>query len=127
MEGVGEQKCVRIIYKNRIPEQFYDEICQKLKILKSLNHPNVVKIHETYEEDLFFFVVQDLCLGGELLTMALQEQSYSEQFVAFIIRQILSGLYYCHKKEVILGRIQPSSLKFLEPKSKGQSLRDTIL
>ena len=43
------------------------------------------------------------------------------------MRQILSGLYYCHKKQVVLGSLQPSSLQFFEAKSKGQSFRDTIL
>jgi len=35
-------------------------------VLKNLDHPNILKVFDLYEEDNFFYIITELCTGGEL-------------------------------------------------------------
>ena len=45
-----------------------DELRQEIDILKRLDHPNIVKVYETFEEEGRFHVVMELCSGGQVET-----------------------------------------------------------
>jgi len=38
----------------------------ELEIMKKLDHPNILTVVDCYEDDLCFYIVSDLCTGGEL-------------------------------------------------------------
>ena len=41
-------------------------LIQEIKMLKSLDHPHIIKLYETFEDPKRIFVVTDICKGGEL-------------------------------------------------------------
>jgi len=43
-------------------QTLYNEI----NVLRNLDHPNIVKIYEYYEDDKRFYIVTEICSGGEL-------------------------------------------------------------
>ena len=45
-----------------------DELRQEIDILRRLDHPNIVKVYETFEEEGLFHVVMELCCGGQVET-----------------------------------------------------------
>ena len=47
-----------------------DELRQEIDILRRLDHPNIVKVYETFEEEGLFHVVMELCCGGQVETLA---------------------------------------------------------
>ena len=77
------------------PEIILDEI----EILKSLSHPDIVKIIEFYETKEAYYIVNELCSGGELFEKALG--NLSETQISVIFKQILSGLSYLHSKNIM--------------------------
>jgi calcium-dependent protein kinase len=46
-------------------------------------------VYEFYQDDKFFYIVTELCLGGELFDKIQEEKSFSEKKAAFIMKQIL--------------------------------------
>lgn len=72
-------------------------------ILSQLDHPNVVRIEEVYESTTDVYIVQELCLGGDLFDR-LDEQTdyhYTEAQCARLIKQMLSSIRYLHSKGII--------------------------
>jgi Serine/threonine protein kinase len=51
-----------------------------------------------------------LCNGGELFDKIAEEQYFSEQDAAKIIKQILSAINYCHQKNIVHRDLKPENL-----------------
>ena len=51
---------------------------RELNILKTLDHPNIIKFNEIYEDELYFYIVQEYCEGGELLKRIVKNGFLSE-------------------------------------------------
>ena len=60
-----------VVAIKKMKKKFYTwEECMNLrevKSLKKLNHPNIIKIYEMWEDEKFFFLVMEYCAGGEML------------------------------------------------------------
>jgi len=80
-------------------EQLRDEIF----IMCQLDHPNIVRLEEVYESHSEIYLVQELCVGGELFDR-LDEQPdyhYTETECARLIKQMLCAVRYLHSKGII--------------------------
>ena len=50
-----------------------------MAILSTLDHPNIVKYYETYEDQKYLYLVMELCSGGELMEkLSERTQPFSE-------------------------------------------------
>jgi calcium-dependent protein kinase len=50
----------------------------ELKILLKMDHPNILKIYEVYEDEIYFHMVTAMYKGGELFDIVGQRDQYSE-------------------------------------------------
>ena len=62
----------------------------EIENLKMLSHPNILQIHETFEDDINYYIVTELCTGGELLTEIERRGSFNEQEAAMVMRSLLT-------------------------------------
>ena len=62
----GMLRAVKIITKLSTNKYEMDRMANEVTILQKLDHPNIIKIFEFYEDDRFFYIVTELCTGGEL-------------------------------------------------------------
>jgi calcium-dependent protein kinase len=125
--GNGHFGKVRIAHKKRSPEKLYaiksikkknlnkkelKNLVQEVEILSSLDHPNIVKFHETYQDEMYFHIVMDLCSGQELLESILSEGHLTESKVCKIVHKLLSAVVYCHNMNVCHRDIKPENIIF---------------
>ena len=75
------------------------EIRDEIEILKTLDHPDIVKINEFYNTADSYIVITEYCGGGELFDQV--KNKLSETQIAVIFRQLLSGLAYLHSKNIV--------------------------
>ena len=61
-----------------------------------MDHPNIVKMYEFYEDNACFHLVTELYTGGDLFDRIIQEEFLDEKLCANIMEQVLSGVNYCH-------------------------------
>lgn len=61
-----------------------------------VNHPNVLRLMEIFEDEKWFYLVMEYMQGGELFEKIVQRGRYSERDAAFIFKQIASGVQYLH-------------------------------
>ena len=62
----GEQRAVKVISKQNLNEVEMNTLYNEINILKNLDHPNIVKIYEYFEDDKRFYIITEICTGGEL-------------------------------------------------------------
>lgn len=75
---------------------FVQLLQNELQILGEKSHPNLIRIVDLVEDDLYIYVVSELAEGGELFDRLSQMSRFTESQAADIIHQIMLGLNYMH-------------------------------
>ncbi len=57
-----------------------------MEILRNLDHPNIVKIHDIFQEKKHFYIVSEFCEGGELFDYLIEHEKISEFNTALVIK-----------------------------------------
>lgn len=86
-----------------VDERGQQALREEVGIMCQLDHPNIVRLEEVYENESEIYLIQELCEGGDLFDK-LEDQSdfhYSESKCARLIKQMLSAVRYLHSKNVI--------------------------
>jgi calcium-dependent protein kinase len=108
-----EDRAVKILHKRKLqnPENI-QELLDELYILRDLDHPNILKVYESYQDKYCYCLVTELCSGGELFDKIQSKKQFPEDVAAYYIRQILSCLYYCHEKHIMHRDLKPENFLF---------------
>lgn len=69
-----------------------------------------MKLYETYQDEKRHYAVMEYCSGGELFDQIIQRPYYSERDAAAIMKQLLSGVAYCHSKKIVHRDLKPENL-----------------
>jgi calcium-dependent protein kinase len=116
----GQDRAVKIVSKKKIKNM--QKFQQEIIILQQLDHPNVLKLYEYFEDRENIYLVTELCLGGELFDRIIENEFFSERDAARIFKQILQSLNYCHKQSIAHRDLKPENFLF-ETKSPDSDLK----
>lgn len=110
------KRALKIVHKAGLTYHQKDNVhlLKEIHILKLLDHPNILKCFEVFEDELKYYVAMEYCPGGDLFKQILNMQVFTESQAANIIFQTLSALSYCHEKKVIHRDIKPENILVLE-------------
>ncbi|VDK69442.1 unnamed protein product [Gongylonema pulchrum] len=76
---------------------------EEVDILKLYSHhPNIVKLYDVYEDNLDIYLVEELCLGGELLSTIMSLKYFSEREAAAVMLRLANAISYLHSNQVLL-------------------------
>jgi calcium-dependent protein kinase len=116
-----EKRAVKFIHKAGLYLDQMDSDFQlkEISIITSLDHPNILRCFEIYEDDLKFYVVTEYCEGGELFEKIIKWKRFTEEQASLIFYQLMSAVAYCHEKNVIHRDLKPENILLEE---KGESL-----
>ena len=103
-------RAVKIINKKYLAQEEREKLLGEINILKQLDHPNILKLYEFFQDQKRYFLVTELCSGGELFDKIAEEQYFSEIDAAKIIKQILSAVNYCHKRKIVHRDLKPENI-----------------
>ncbi len=91
------------------------ELRNEIKLLRVLDHPNIVHLYETFEHDGQMHLIMENCEGGELFKMLRSgpnHHTFSEAEVAAICHGALSALAYCHNLKIVHRDLKPQNIVF---------------
>ena len=94
----------------------------EISILQQLDHPNVLKLYEYFEDDKYVYLVTELCKGGELFDRITEEEFFPEEKAARVFLQILKPINYCHQNGIAHRDIKPENFIF-ETKDEDSDLK----
>jgi calcium-dependent protein kinase len=61
-------------------------LVNEINNLKNLDHPNILKIYEIFEDAKRFYIVTDICKGGELFDVIVSEKQFSEEEASSLMK-----------------------------------------
>mmetsp|Transcript_9261 Transcript_9261/g.20476 ORF Transcript_9261/g.20476 Transcript_9261/m.20476 type:complete len:409 (+) Transcript_9261:348-1574(+) len=120
----GVMYAIKSIEKSKLKNLAF--VRREIAILKEVDHPNIIKLHEVFEDDHKLHLVMELCTGGELFDRIVAktqspEGHFSEYDAAEIVRSILKAIQYCHDELHICHRdLKPKNFLFLTNDEKSE-------
>lgn len=115
-QNTGEKYSAKIISKKDIENRnMLKSIMNEINVLKSLSHPNIIKLEETFEiknnnEEEFIVIITEYCEYGDLLSFATNEGFKNEKMMKKIILNFLEGIKYLHNKGISHGDIKAENI-----------------
>lgn len=91
-----------------------EEIEREVNILQQVQHPNIVTLHDVYENRTDVVLILELVSGGELFDFLAQKESLSEEEATRFIKQILDGVNYLHSKKIAHFDLKPENIMLLD-------------
>jgi len=101
---------MKSIHLSRVTDQsFVEELRNEVRILRSLDHPHIVRPIETFFHRNQLFIVMELCTGGDLYA----RDPYTEEEAARIISSILSAIAYMHSRNICHRDLKYENILFV--------------
>ena len=116
------ERAMKIIKKSSVDQEEREEMLKEVSILKSIDHPNIIKIYDLYEDDSFLYFVIEYCSGGELFDRIQKISTFSEKQAAKYIKQLLSAIAYLHNRNIVHRDLKAENLLF-ENESENANLK----
>uniref|UniRef100_H2LMF1 non-specific serine/threonine protein kinase n=1 Tax=Oryzias latipes TaxID=8090 RepID=H2LMF1_ORYLA len=98
---VGGKKCIFL---------FLLQLFREVRIMKLLNHPNIVKLFEVIETDKTLYLVMEYASGGEVFDYLVAHGRMKEKEARAKFRQIVSAVQYCHQKCIVHRDLKAENL-----------------
>ena len=93
----------------------YNKIIKEINLLKSLDHPNIVKYYDFFQEEEYIYLMMEYLEGCTLKQYIKNNENISEDNARIIIKQLLTALSYLHYTCDICHRdVKPENIMFKE-------------
>ena len=112
-KGTDQKRAIKIIKKK---DQDEDKFLLEVDILSKLSHPNIMQIYEFYDDTVHYYIVSEMCPGGELFEQISEKGVFTEQQAAVLMKQIISAIAYSHKNNIVHRDLKPENI-LLDDKS----------
>ena len=113
-----DQLCNHNIEKKNIFDiHSIESIKREIDILRSLDHPNIVKYFETYEDEHFLHIVMEYIPGDNLFKMITNKSyvSFTEKDINEIMIYLLKSVLFLHHNGIVHRDIKPDNILFSVP------------
>ena len=82
----------------------------EIDILKKIDHPNIVKLIDVFEDERFWCLVMELMKGGELFDQILEKEQFSEVEARQYTKAMIDAVQYCHEQDIVHRDLKPENL-----------------
>ncbi|XP_047356902.1 calcium/calmodulin-dependent protein kinase type II alpha chain isoform X12 [Vespa velutina] len=118
----GLEFAAKIINTKKLSARDFQKLEREARICRKLQHPNIVRLHDSIQEENYHYLVFDLVTGGELFEDIVAREFYSEADASHCIQQILESVHHCHYNGVVHRDLKPENL-LLASKAKGAAVK----
>ena len=116
-KGSGLLRAMKVLKRDKIrDEDNYNigKLFEEFTILRELDHPNIIKQYEVFQDEHHWYMITEYCNGGELFDSIKQIKSFTEKKAAEIIYQIQSAVQYCHQRNIVHRDQKPENILFVK-------------
>ncbi|XP_030626468.1 serine/threonine-protein kinase MARK1 isoform X3 [Chanos chanos] len=106
----GREVAVKIIDKTQLNPTSLQKLFREVRIMKILNHPNIVKLFEVIETEKTLYLIMEYASGGEVFDYLVAHGRMKEKEARAKFRQIVSAVQYCHQKSIVHRDLKAENL-----------------
>jgi MAP/microtubule affinity-regulating kinase len=106
----GVEVAVKIIDKTQLSASSLQKVIREVRIMKMLDHPNIVKLFEVIETDKTLYLAMEYASGGEVFDYLVAHGRMKEKEARAKFRQIVSAVQYCHQKQIVHRDLKAENL-----------------
>jgi calcium-dependent protein kinase len=104
---------IKAIAKANLDQDDLDALENEVQIMQKLDHPNIVKYFETYDDLKYIYLCMELCQGGELFDHVIKsKEPLTEKKCAEYFMKLVKALEHCHSQGIIHRDIKPENIMF---------------
>ncbi|XP_022170000.1 MAP/microtubule affinity-regulating kinase 3-like isoform X3 [Myzus persicae] len=106
----GKEVAIKIIDKTQLLPGSLQKLFREVRIMKMLDHPNIVKLLQVIETEKTLYLVMEYASGGEVFDYLVLHGRMREKEARAKFRQIVSAVQYCHQKRIIHRDLKAENL-----------------
>lgn len=114
IRGTSIKRAIKIIDKSKVSnvERFRLEV----EIMMRLDHPNILRLYDYFEDKKSIYLILEICTGGELFDKIIANKYYNEDEARIIFTQIVRAIFYCHQTGVCHRDLKPENFIMVSKK-----------
>ncbi|XP_040902280.1 MAP/microtubule affinity-regulating kinase 4 isoform X2 [Toxotes jaculatrix] len=106
----GREVAIKIIDKTQLNPSSLQKLFREVRIMKNLNHPNIVQLFEVLETEKTLYLIMEYASGGEVFDYLVAHGRMKEKEARAKFRQIVSAVHYCHQKNIVHRDLKAENL-----------------
>ncbi|MCI4384053.1 hypothetical protein PGIGA_G00033730 [Pangasianodon gigas] len=106
----GQKVAIKIVNREKLSESVLMKVEREIAILKLIEHPHVLKLHDVYENNKYLYLVLEHVSGGELFDYLVKKGRLTPKEARKFFRQIISALDFCHNHSICHRDLKPENL-----------------
>ncbi|KAM3144381.1 hypothetical protein pb186bvf_003545 [Paramecium bursaria] len=104
-------RAMKVINKSRLSTaELQQKFINEINVLRQLDHPHILKLFEFYQDEKNYYIIIELCTGGELFDKIIEKGQFSEKEACYVMKQILSAIYYAHNLNIVHRDLKPENI-----------------
>lgn len=101
---------IKIVTKSKLSEEDEVALQDEIDILKKLEHPNIIRLFDVFDEKENYYLITEKMMGGELFDRIVQKTIYNEKEARDVSRILIEALRYCHERHIVHRDLKPENL-----------------
>ncbi|CAI2386109.1 unnamed protein product [Moneuplotes crassus] len=110
----GEFRACKSFIKANYKKEKISLLYNEVRILRMMDHPNIVKVYDYYEDCDRFHIIMEYCEGGELFEYISKAGVFTEDMASHIMKQILSAIAYLHSQNILHSDLKAENIMLVE-------------
>ncbi|XP_058109429.1 serine/threonine-protein kinase ATG1c-like isoform X2 [Magnolia sinica] len=106
----GTEVAIKEIVMERLNAKLRDSLLSEIRILKNIDHPNIIRLHDIIENSGKIHLVLEYCRGGDLSMYIQRRGSVPEVSAKYFMQQLAAGLQVLRENNLIHRDLKPQNL-----------------
>lgn len=104
-DKVPQTLACKVVNKNMLVKPHHREkMAMEIQIHRTLQHPNIVSFHSYFQDEMFVYVILELCERKSLMELSRRRKVITEPEARYFLRQICDAVRYLHEEKNIIHR-----------------------
>ncbi|GMH70141.1 hypothetical protein TL16_g05335 [Triparma laevis f. inornata] len=108
----GSTWAIKIIDKKALNDEDREALQVECDTMMKVDHDNIVRLKEVFDNDSKFYMVLEVCAGGELFDRIVEMEHYSEKEACHAFAQMTEAVGHCHKLDIVHRDLKPENLLY---------------
>lgn len=106
----GGSFAIKIVTKAKLSKEDETALKDEIAVLTELKHKHIIRLYDVFDEPIFYYLVTEKMMGGELFDRIVQKSYYNEKEARDVCKILFDAMRYCHSHQVAHRDLKPENL-----------------